>query len=202
MENQIFAIESTFWKAIAIKEGELWLSQDKVKNFEKFEKGIQKSGLLKSAYAYPLTSVSEISFNEATESIKLRYQDEKGKQKKLNIKFSDKDVSNQFGEFLGKKLEMKRNQKQEKQLKPLLLNAIYLIISIVATVLFATLDDTSELTDSGSGRQRRKGAFVKMIVDTIGQTGIILIGSLISIYLIYQLYTRFKNPAIEVVYQK
>ena len=202
MENQIFEIESTLWKSLAIKGDELWISQDKVSNFEKFEKGIRKSGLMKSAYAVPLSSISEISFNEASESIKLKYEDEKGKQKKLNIGFGDKDLSNQFGQFLGDKLGMKKSQKQEGQLKPLLLNVLYLILSVGGTIFLATMEDTDELTDRGTRRSRNKGAFLKLIVDTIGQTGVIIIGTLISIYLIYQLYKRFKNPANQVVYQK
>lgn len=202
MENQIFVIENTFWKVLAIKGGELWLSQNKVSNFEKFEKDIQKTGLMKSAYSYPLSSISEISFNEASESVKLKYQDEKGKQKKLNIGFGDNDLSNQFGQFLGDKLGMKKSQKQEGQLKPLLLNIMYLILSIGGTIFLATMDDTNELTDGATRKSRNKGAFLKLIVDAIGQTGVIIIGTLISIYLIYQLYKRFKNPANEVVYQK
>lgn len=202
MENQIFGIESTFWKSLAIKDDELWLSQNKVNDLEKFESAIQKTGMLKSAYSYPLSSISEISFNEASESVKIKYQDEKGKQKKLNIGFGDKGLSNQFGQYLGDKLGMTKSQKQEGQLKPLLLNLLYLVLSIGGTIFLGTMEDTNELTDGGTRRSRNKGAFLKLIVDTIGQTGVIIIGSLISIYLIYQLYKRFKNPAIEVVYQK
>lgn len=202
MENKIFAIESTFWKAIAITEHELWLSQDKVRDLEKFEKGIQKAGLLKSSYAYPLTSVSQISFNEASESINVRYQNEKGKEKKLNIKFENKDLSNEFGEYLGNKLKLTKSQKQEKQLKPLLLNIFYVVVSIVVTVLFATMDDTDDLTDGGTARQRGKRAFVKLIVDTIGQTGVIIIGFLATTFFLYQLYNRYKNPSSEIVFQR
>lgn len=202
MENQIFAIKNTFWKSLAIKGDELWLSQDKVNDLEKFEKSLQKTGLMKSAYAYPLSTIAEISFNEASESVKLKYQDEKGKQKKLNIGFGDKDLSNQFGQFLGEKLGMTKSQKQEEQLKPLALNALYLVVAIGGTIVLSTMSDTNELADRGTRRSRNRGAFFQLIVDTIGQTGVIIIGSLISIYLIYRLYKRFKNPANEVVYQK
>ncbi len=201
MENQIFAIESTFYKSLVIKGDELWLSQNKVTDLEKFETAIQKTGMMKSAYAYPLSAISEISFNEASESVKLKYQDEKEKQKKLKISFGDKGLSNQFGQFLGDKLGMTKSQQQEGQIKPLLLNVFYLILAIGGTIFLAAMDDTNQLTDSGSRRSRNKGAFLKLIVDTIGQTGVIIIGTLISLYLIYQLYKRFTNPANEVVYQ-
>ena len=201
MENQIFAIESTLWKSLLLKDDELWLSQNKVSSLEKFESAVQKTGMLKSAYAYPLSSISEISFNEASESVKLKYQNEKGKQKKLNIGFGEETLSNQFGHYLGEKLGLAKSQKQESQLKPLLLNLVYIIITVGATFFLATMEDSSELTDSGSRRNRNKGALMKMLVDTVGQTGVIIIGSLIAVFLIYRLYKRFKNPANEVVYQ-
>ena len=173
-----------------------------MKNLEKFEEGIQKTGMMKSSYAYPLSTISEISFNEASESVKIKYQDEKGKEKKFKFGFGDKDLSNQFGQFLGERLNMTKSQKQEGQIKPLLLNALYLIISVGMTIFLATLDDTAELAEGGSRRSRNKGAFLKLIVDTIGQTGVIILGSLISIYLGYRLFKRFKSPANEIVYQK
>ena len=202
MENQIFVIENIFWKSLAIKGDEFWLSQDQVSDFEKFEKGIKKTGLMKSGQAYPLSSIIEISFNEASESVKLKYQNEKGKQKKLNIGFGDKDLSNQFGQFLGEKLGMKKSQKQESQLKPLLLNCLYLIFSIGVTFVLATIEDTNELTGGGTRRSQSGKAILKLIVDTIGQTGVIIVGSLISLFLIYRLYNRFKNPAYEVLYKR
>ncbi len=103
MENQIFAIESTFWKSLAIKGNELWLSLNKVSDLEKFESAVQNMGMLKSAYSYPLSSISEISFNEASESVKLKYQDEKGKQKKLNIfgRTEDTSICFQSTEIIG-----------------------------------------------------------------------------------------------------
>jgi len=100
MENQIFTIETTFWKSLVVLENEFWLSQSNVSTLEEFEQAVQKTGMMKSAFAYPLSSISKNSFNEASESVKLNYQNEKGKQKKLNIGFGDEELSNEFGYFL------------------------------------------------------------------------------------------------------
>ncbi|HAP60959.1 MAG TPA: hypothetical protein DCR93_16145, partial [Cytophagales bacterium] len=61
---------------------------------------------------------------------------------------------------------------------------------------------TNTLTDGSSRRSRSRGAILKAIVDTLGQTGVIILGSLVSLFLIYRLYKRFKNPATEVQYHK
>lgn len=202
MENKIFEIESTSWKSLVLKDNEFWLSQNRISKLEKFETAIQKTGIMKSAQAYLLSTVSEISFNEASDSIKLTYKNEKGKQKKTTIGFESKELSNKFGHYLGNKLELNTTEKQEKQITLMLFSLLYLALTIGGTFFLATLEDSDELTSGGSRRSRNKGAFLKLIVDTLGQTGVIILGSLISIYLIYQLYKRFKNPANEVFYQK
>lgn len=202
MLNKIIYIESTLWKTIVITKDEMWLSGNNITSILEFEKGLQKTGILKSSYAYDLSTVSEISFNEADKEVKIKYLNEKGKQKKLTAGFKDEAFSNEFGNFLGEHLGLNKYEKQESQIKPLLLNMVYILISVGLTYFLGTMDDTNELTESGSRRSRNKGAFLKLIVDTIGQTGILLIGSLISLYLMYQLYQRFQNPANEVVFQK
>ena len=185
-----------------LRDNEIWFSQDNIKSFEKFEKAVNKTGMMRSAYTVPLSSISEVSFNEASESAKIKFTTEKGKEKKLKIGFNDTAVSNQFGEHLGTKLGLNKSTTQESQIKPLLLNALYLLIALGATVFLGTIDDTSELTESSSRRNRGKGAILKIIVDTIGQTGVFIIGGLISLYLAYSLFKRFKNPSNEVVYSK
>lgn len=202
MENQIFEVTSTFFKSLVIKNDALWLSQNKVSSLEKFEKAVNKTGMMKSAIAIPLSDISEISFNEASQSAKIKYTNEKGKEKKMNLGFGDVNLSNQFGEYLGQKLSFTKSSTQEGQLKPLLINGLSLLLALGITIFLGTMDDTSSLTDSGSRRSRNKGAFLKMIVDTIGQTGVLVIGGLISLYLAYQLYKRFKNPSNEVLYSK
>ena len=202
MENQIFEVGAGISKSMLLRDDEIWFSQDKVRNFEKFEKAVNKTGMLKSAYKVPLSAIHEISYNEASESAKIKYTNEKGKEKKLNIGFGDTSISNQFGKHLGEKLGLNKSSTQEGQLKPLLLNGLFLALAIGGTFLFGMMDDTSQITDSS----RRKGsgarAIMKLVVDTIGQTGVFIVGGLISLFFAYQLYKRFKNPSNEILYTK
>ena len=202
MENQIFEIATTFYKSLVLTNDALWISANKERDLEKFEEAVNKTGMMKSAFAVPLSSVTSISFNEASEQVKVKYLDESSKVKSLSIGFSDSAHSNQFGNYLGNKLGYTKQVIKETQLKPLLLNAMYLLLAIVTTVALGLIDTPAEMTDNGSSRRRNKGAFVKLIADTIGQTGVLIIGGLISAYLAYQLYKRYKNPASETVFTK
>ena len=202
MENQIFEVGAGISKSMLLRDDEIWFSQDNVRNLEKFEKAVNKTGMLQSAYKVPLSAINEVSYNEASESAKIKYTNEKGKEKKLNIGFGDAAISNQFGKHLGEKLGFSKSSTQEGQLKPLLLNGLYLALAIGGTFLFGMMDDTSQITESS----RRKGsgarAIMKLVVDTIGQTGVFIVGGLISLFFAYQLYKRFKNPSNEILYTK
>ena len=201
MENQIFRIENNTWKSIALREKAIWFSEKKLNDLDKFAKEIHDAKITERAYACPLDVISEVSFNEASETVKIRYKNEFGEQKKLKIEFGDQELSNQFGHYLGGKLALPEKQKQERQWKPLLLNLLYLILAIVGTIYLGTMEDTEDLIETGSRRSRGRLGFLKIIVDTIGQTGVVIIGTLISILIIYQAYQRFKKPANEIVYQ-
>lgn len=200
MKNHIFYIKSVPWESLAITDNEIWLSSSKVRSLDKFEEGVNKTGMMKTTYAYSLSTISEVAYNESTESVKIRYRNEKGKDKKLNMDFGDEDLSNEFGQWLGEYLNLTKSEKKENQLKKLLEYLFLLVLTIGGTYFLATMEDTSGLTDSSSRRTRNRGAFLKLIVDTIGQTGVIIVGALISAYLIYQLYTRYTNPASDILY--
>lgn len=203
MENNIYRITAGMgYESLVLVENELWLSIKKVRDIDKFEKAVRNTGMMKNAVAMPLANINEISFNESSLSTKIKYTDEKGKDKKIGINFSEKEISNQFGQHLGEKLGFNRSSSTENQVKPLLTNGLILLVTVATTIFLGTIDDTSEITNSTTGRNRGKGAFLKMIVDTIGQTGVLIIGGLISAYTAYNLYKRYKNPASEIIYTK
>src|SRR5690606_26637537 len=132
------------------------------------------TGMLKMAFSIPLSSVKEISFNDTSGSARLKYINEKGKEKKLNIGIGNKELCNQFGNYLGSKLGFTKTVATENKIKPLLLNTFLLLFTIGMTYFLATIRDTAELVETGSGSTRRKAEFLKLIVDTIGQTGVII----------------------------
>lgn len=203
MKNQVVKIENTLWKSVMIAEDSVYLSSSKEKSAEAFEKSIEKSGMLSKTEAIPFASISGVNFNESSDTASISYTNAKGKAKDLKLQIGDDEISNQFGEFLGQELGLARTETQEGTLKPLLLNALYLVIAIGATIFLGTMDGSEEIdTDSGSRKSQRNKAIFKFLYETLGPTGIIIVGSLISLYLGYRLYNRYKNPAKEVAFTR
>lgn len=185
-----------------ITGNEMWLSQNNVSDKEKFQKSVNATGMLQSAMSMPLDQVKAITYNSEADDFKLKYVNEKGKNKSLKLDLQDPERSNRFAEFLAGELGMSKSESTENQTKPLLRNAGFLLVTIALTVFLAMMDDTSQLDDSGSRRTRSKGALVRWIIETIGSTGVIIVGSLLSLLFAHKLYQRFKNPAMEVAYSR
>lgn len=202
MENQVLNAKSNIYQSIVLRDDELWLSVNKVRNLEKFEKVAERTGLMESVTKMPLSKIKEISYNEASESLKLIYTNKKGKEKKMSLTFDDESESNYFAEYLGGKLNFSRFEEKENQIKPILTNVFFLLITILGTFLFSTMEDTSEFDDVSSRKDARNQALMKLIVETVGQTGVFIIGGMISVYLIYRIYSRYQNPANDVVLKR
>ena len=131
MENHIFRISGSYMESLALRENEIWISQNKVRSIEKFEKAVLNTGMLKHAYSIPLDKIYEIKFNEGDESLLIRYVNEKGKNKKLDVAFEDEPSSNKVGKYLGEKLGFTQQIKVENKLKPLLINGLLLFLSLI-----------------------------------------------------------------------
>lgn len=202
MENQIFKLFGSYYKSFAITQDELWLSKTRFKKLDKFEAEVRKKGVLKTAYSYPFSSISNISFNEANESVTIKHKNIKNEDKKLEIEFGDKKLSNRFGHFLGHKLKMTKIQNQESKWQSSMFNAFWLIFTVGFTYFLTTLKDTIELVNSTSGKSKAVALLFKLIIDKIGHIGVVIIGALISILITYKMYKRFKNPADKILYQQ
>lgn len=204
MENVIFSLSGdNSTRSIVVTQDEFWISPSSISNLDKFKAEVENTGMMKKAYSHKLSFIREINFADASDTVKLKYYDEKKtSQKTLTLDFSDKVEANKFSHFLGQKIEFSKSETQENKTKQLLMSLLYLVLTIGGTIFLAGLEGTDELSNSGSRRTRGKGAFLQMIVDTVGQTGVYIIGGLISLYLAYQMYNRFQSPATEVAYKK
>ncbi len=201
MENQVFRIGSG--ATLLLKDEIIWMLNKKISTPENFTKELNKTGIMKAdSSKIALNSIQKVLVNNASESTKVEYVNDKGKVKTESLEFNDKKISDDFGHYLGTKLSFAKSHEVENKTKPLLLNLLFVVISAGITVLFATMDDTSEITSSGSRRNGGAKAIIKLVVDTLGQTGTWIVGSLITLFLIYRLYKRYSNPGEVTVYSK
>ncbi len=204
MNNPVIPINGGFiFKSFLFKGSEFWLSSNEVKSAEKFEAAKDRTGIRKSVEVFDSSKIQDISFNESSDTIKLSYINKKEKLKKLDLKFNDNRQATLYGNYLGEQLAMSKSSIQEQKTKPLLINASYLLLAVGLTIYFGFIDDASSFEEvGGTRRSRGNAALMVFLYNTIGQTGMIIIGTIISLFAAYQLFKRYKNPTNNVLFTK
>ena len=76
-----------------------------------------------------------------------------------------------------------------------------MVFTIGFTYFMATLEDGSELDGSGNSKSRGAAAILRIAHHLVGPTGIMIIGTLISLIIAYSTYSRFKNPEQNIVFK-
>lgn len=152
----------------------------------------------------PFKSISKIKLNEKSDKIKFNYANTKGKSEDIDLSFDHKEDAMKIGEFIANKTSLKKSIQTESTTKAFLFNVLYILSSIGLTAFLAMSEDLDVDQDSysRSARRARSGkALINMIHNLIGQTGIILIGIIVTAYFIFKTWNRFKNPANDIIFQ-
>lgn len=203
MENTIIALDGENWKSLLLSEGMLYVSAKKMKDVEQLKQAATGTGFLRSATAYPLSNLESLQLNETSPELKFKMLGENGKSESLKIKFDEPAKAIMVGHLIGQQSGLPVEERQEKSLKPLLNKSFYLLLALGFTGLVLFSDASEIASGEGGSRKSRSGrAILGLLYDTVGQTGLIIIGIIASALIAFNMYRRYKNPAKEWVYQK
>ena len=193
-------------KTLKLNEDNFWFSVKEHKDFESFKKIVEKNNgkFLNSHGIVPYKFITKIRLNEKSDKIKFKYTNIKGKDEEIDLSFDQKEDAMKIGEFIANKTSLKKDIQAESTTKALLINILYILGSIGITAFLAMGEDLDVDQDSysRSARRARSGkVLINMIHNLIGQTGIILIGTIVTAYFIFKTWKRYKNPANDIIFQ-
>jgi len=199
IENIIYPIQGEMAKTLLFTEDKIWLSGREISSLDKFQKVIEKPGMMDAVESIDINSIYEIIFKENSATLKIKYVNSKGKNKNLVPTFTSEEKAVIIANYLEQKLSLARTVNQENKTKPLLVNMLIIAGILAVSIALGLMEDTSEM-DSSTTRKNRLGAeVIKIVYDTIGPTGIILIGIASSLFVGYKALKRYKNPDSEIV---
>lgn len=202
MENQIIALAGEKFKTLGLSDKRLYLSQKNEKDFTALEKTAQNVGVTSEGRYIFLEKLESIHLNTGDAAVKLKYLDYSKKNKSLTFSFNRTEKSLAFAQSLGDKLKFKKEVSQEQQWLPLLKNIGWLTLTVGLTYFMVGMEDGSEMSSSGSSKSRGGAAILRIIYNIVGPTGILIIGSLISLGIIWATYNRFKSPEQDIIFKR
>lgn len=205
MENQVFKIDGNY-RRLALTGGGLLVTNEELESTEEIERAVRNPDGKHHSFGLPFARIQEAGYNTKDDYVKLTYvavAATDGKSQELQVEFGDDATARAFGEFIGTKLSGSRIETRENRLTALFGSAIFLLGVLGITWFLTTLvEDDSLEGQGGSARARGKLAFLRLITNTLGETGLWIVGGLIAALIAFGMYSRFKSPGKDVVYTR
>ena len=160
--------------------------------------------MLETVKAIPFSSITQLDYNEKDdEAFTIRFL-KNGKQKKQHVQLPNIEMISAVASAVAEVKGFNKDVTQESKTKPLLLN----LLGVVAMPLFTWVfyDIAVDAQQGGhyevsSGRRRGTNQLLVNVVEAIGPTGILMIGTIALLIMLYVTYRRYNNPASEVLYK-
>jgi len=200
MKNQVFSVNNEVLKVIGFNDDKLMISSKGHNDIESLAASAEKSGMMETIKTVDIPSITSIFFNEKDHNIKVKYTNKKGKEKSHSIELLDHDLTADFANELAEMRGFTKAVSTETTIRPLLYNIAGIVFTGFITWLAYSIA-TGSMEVSDSGRRRGLQVLFGRIAETLGPIGVIILGSLITLFLAYSAYKRFSNPASVVEYK-
>lgn len=149
-----------------------------------------------------MSSIKEAMFNENEETFRITF-DKKGKDKKVHFQLQDVNSRDAVLSEIASITGFSKTVQSESQTQPLLLNLLGVVLIPLGTWLMRGVaidaQNGGHFETSGGRRSGLKQLFINL-VESIGPTGVTIIGVIGFFYMAYITYKRYSNPASETVF--
>jgi hypothetical protein len=189
----LFEVEGDKISTLFINENELQFSSKRLLDEEAFINDWGRSMTFANQIKINLNKIKSISREEKEQKIRITYQWHLNLPSEIEFSFIDKVDYNVFFQLLEKVYYF---QKDTSILSPLKANTRYFLglgFVIFGTVVFYfwALDIANGKTsNSNSGKTK----LFEIIIKNIGDKGVLIIGIVLSLFIISKIWKRIKNP--------
>lgn len=201
MENQIIKLDEKNRKVLGYNDKQIIFSSKNHKSFDTLLDAAKKSGMLETVMVIPTDMITAVEYNDRSSVLTLRYLKD-GKDKKNDVGLSDKAQRDAIAEGIADMRQLQKTVATEVKTKPLIMNALGLLAILFFTWVFRGMALDAEQGEHFVATGRRSG--IKQLfanaVEAIGPTGVLIIGILGFLLMVYATYNRYNNPASEIRY--
>ncbi len=188
--------EANYFKNILIDNNEIYVSE---KDFGeetflgKFNN--TKKGFVESRLKISVANITEFILNEKDYIIVLNFPEIDDETSAI-LEFKTKEEYDEVKEYLIANTQFTGAKKLIGNMS-WIKNAIYTIVSAILTGVFYMASKNHEEVTIRGGRKGLKKIIV-FLVDLVGETGVLIIGGIITLGLAYWTYTKFREKGTEI----
>ena len=197
MIEQIFELVDKNQASLGFDHEGIIISSKSYDQFEQLKNSTVKKGLIEIVTQITIADLEKIEYNQEEANLYLSYTNANGKVKKQNLTFHDPDERENFANELGALKNFTTSTKQEATQKPLLWNVLGLLTIVFVTYGLHMIASGAQNGENyqPTGRKRVIGQLIIEGLSILGPNGVLICGGLGFVYLSYNAWKRYSNPA-------
>ena len=196
MTNSIFKVDGKKIETLLLGEKALMFSSQSLQTEEEFNKAWSKTLTLATKTEIKYDSIKSVTKEDSEETILIKYKGALGVPNECEFSFPAQSDCEAFFSFLEKEQYFRRTDERISPVKSATPYIIGLAVTIAITLFahFQAVDIANGTADESGSRKTR--AFMN-IIGLIGDKGVWTIGILVSCFIAYKIWKRFKNPPVQ-----
>lgn len=193
MIDKVFPITSKKLSAFIVDEQSILFSSQRKNSFDAFKEEFAKKITLATKHEVKYEEIISITKEESEFDLHLSYKRTLGITNELEFTFSNADDYEVFLTYLEQKRFFTRTYETLSPFNAIRSQLIWLFISILITIFSydRAIDiDKEGVDESARGRFR----LYSYLIEFLGDKGVIAVGSIVIMYLGYNIWKRYSNP--------
>lgn len=199
MANEIFSVNGHKMSTLYFDDESFKFSSSNLKSAEDFENSWDKSFTLatKSEIRYGLIEV--IKKEENDDNVTISYKTSFGTTTHCKFSFSNPNDYERFFNTLENELGLEKEHETLEPLKSIYNHLLKLVITITITA-FSYYEAKAIANGTAIKSTTSRAKLFDRIVTNLGDKGILLIGGVITCFLLFQMWKRFTNPPNQITF--
>lgn len=193
MIDKLFPITSKKLSAFIVDEQSILFSSQRKNSFDAFKEEFAKKITLATKHEVKYEEIISITKEESEFNLHLSYKGTLGITNELEFTFSNADDYEVFLTYLEQKRFFTRTYETLSPFNAIRSQLIWLFISILITIF--SYDRAIDIAEEGVDESAR-GRFrlYSYLIEFLGDKGVIAVGSIVIMYLGYNIWKRYSNP--------
>lgn len=200
IKNKIISVSGEKISSLVISENELQLLDKNFSNLENFKELWDKTLTLTNKVKIEYSKIKSITKENDEEYVFVKYSGTLGMSKECKIEFTLINDQDAFYDFFQKDKNFSRTDETMSKLKAVksyLIGAAITIAIVTFSYFQAIIVQSPDFIETEeNSRSARKTKFFHNIVDFLGPNGVLFIGGLITAFIAYKIWSKYKNPPI------
>lgn len=193
MINKVFSISGNKISSFIIDENSLKFSSQNFDSFTDFQDAWNKKLSLATKVEITFENIKSIKKEEFDKDILIKYKAFGGLPADCEFSFTDFDDYETFFSYFTDKRYFQQTIETLTPFKAIQNYLIGFVVTIGITI-FSYFEAIALANGTAEEAHSSKSRTFNFVVELLGEKGVILIGTVISLFLIYKIWTRFKNP--------